>query len=546
MSRVTRCALVALFIAGAALIPATAALGNAPDPATTKLDQVVVNQNGSTTVTVEGTWTWQTQPNCPKARNGVGYQIDWFDNQTNAIGKPNDPQGILYVGTANDNIVHSDEPLGQSTAPGNAFWDGVPSSYLTHNQIDTTPTQTDAANWFAECSGLNGAGETAGSWGPISHTYAPTAAKPLRLCPIMYDPHGGSQNSGKSSVKDITAGANASSKGYNDDNSYETNQTGPGPGTCPAIPIPSLTTSASAPNSSGAIHDTATLSHASGSGTITFKLYQVGSGCSGPPLFTSQVNTNGSGDYQSGDFTPSQSGTYQWQASYDSSSVNGLITACGDPNEQSRIPPVSKPGLKVVKLASVQCADLATNVSQPSDITPCNATWSIFTRNIMTVSVPRTGSYAIPIQYQIQVTNMGHTPLTLSLSDPRCDPGPIAGPVQVRGTLTNNTLSAGGQAYYTCTHTLTQNDPNTNASGQPFTNTATVTGTPPSGPPIHRHSTVTVHRNPPPQRFCTGQRGSKKGKRIHWPEGKPKPKACRIPPRHPHPKRPKHPHGFTG
>jgi hypothetical protein len=552
MRRVVRCGLIALFVAAGALVPATSAWGNAANPVanSTVIDQVAINANGSETVTVQGQWDWASQNNCPSSRNGVGYNVVWFDNQTNAIGSSNSPNGILYVGDAQDNIVHSDETLGGSSAFGNAFWNGVPSSYgpFAGTSTNTTPTQTDAANWLGDCSGLNGSGVTSGQWGPISHTYAANATQPLQLCPILYDPHGGSQNSGKSGVKDVTAGANSSTHDYNNDNSYETNGTGPDGNQCPKITLPMLTTSASAASSTGAIHDTATLTGATGSGTITFNLYPAGSGCSGTPLYTNSVTTSGAGDYQSGDFSPSAGGIYQWQASYDSTSVKGLITACGDPNEQSRVPPhhPKSPGLEVLKLVSVRCADLATKATQPSDIEPCNGTWSNYTTGIPTVSVPATGSYAIPIDYQIQVTNTGQTPLTLSLSDSLCDSGTIAGPVQVSGTLTNDTLSAGGQAYYTCTHTLTQNDPELHATGEPFTNTATVTGTPPSGPPIHKDSTVTVHRLPAPaaRHFCRNARTGKKVVWRHFPKNKPE--ACEPRTRRPRPRPPKHPRGFTG
>ena len=98
---------------------------------------------------------------------------------------------------------------------------------------------------------------------------------------------------------------------------------------------------------------------------------------------------------------------------------------------------------------------------------------------------------------------------------------------------------------YTCTHTLTQNDPSAGGSGDPFTNTVTVTGTPPSGPPVHGTSIVTVNRHRPQvSPFCIATRGKHKGHRVNWPKGTPKPKVCR--PRPPHPKRPKKPSGFTG
>jgi hypothetical protein len=518
------------------------ALANAPNPDTTTVDQVTVNSDGSRTVTVQGTWTWATQNNCSTARNGVGYQIVWFDNTANAIGSsagPHaSPNGILYVGDAQDNIVHSVETLGGSSGFGNAFYDGAPSSYLTHNTTSSTPTSTDAQNWDSQCDGVNSSGVTAGSWGPISHTYASSFTGPITLCPILYDPHGGHDNSGQSNVNDITAGSNAATKNHNNDNSYEGNGTGANGNTCPTINIPTLTTSAS--SGTGAIHDTATLTGSSGNGTITFNLYPAGSGCSGSPLYTSSVPTPGDGDYRSGDYTPTSSGTYQWQASYASSTISGLISACNDPNEQSTATHQNhhgKPEISVAKLDSVHCSDLAAGASQPSGILPCTGVWSPYTQGVLTVQVPFSGSYSILIDYQIRVTNTGDTPLALSLSDPRCDAGTISGPTLVSGTLTGATLSVGGKAYYTCQHTLTQNDPNRNASGEPFTNTATVTGTPPTGRPVHGHGSVTVHRKAKPKarKFC---RSFKTGQEISY-TGNKKPRACE-------PRKPHHPSGFTG
>jgi hypothetical protein len=201
---------------------------------------------------------------------------------------------------------------------------------------------------------------------------------------------------------------------------------------------------------------------------------------------------------------------------------------------------ITQAGIKVVELASAPCADVDTKVPQPSGIEPCNGNYSSYTTGTIVLQLPGT-TYSIPIDYQIRVTNTGNTPLALSLDDPLCDAHTISGPTLVSGTLSGNTLSAGGSAYYTCTHTLTQNDGNTSASGEPFTNTATVTGTPPSGPPVHGTSIVTVNRVPPAlpkPRFC---RNTKTGKKVKWPKGTPKPKACK-----PHPSKPRRPHGFTG
>ncbi|MFL5824870.1 MAG: hypothetical protein ACJ764_15670 [Solirubrobacteraceae bacterium] len=514
------------------------AMANAPNPGTTTVDQAVVNSDGSRTVTVEGTWTWASQTDCPSHRNGVGYQIDWFDNTTNAIGKTNSPNGILYVGDAQDNIVHSIETLGGSSAVGNAYWNGVPSSYV-HG---TNPTSTDASNWFSQCSGLNSSGVAAGHWGPITHTYAASYTQPITLCPIMYDPHGGSENSGKSSVKDITAGGNAGSKGYNNDNSYETNGTGPNGNICPMVHIPSLTTEASSATAPHPIHDTATLSGTGGgSGSITFHLYPGGSNCSGTPLFTSTVSTSGDNSYTSDSYAPTSPGTYQWQAVYSSSTVSSLVSTCGDPKETSTVTPPARrptPGIHVVKLASVPCS--AIGKSEPA---PCVGEFSPFlsrSQGTWSVTVPAHGAYSIKIQYEIRVTNTGHTPLTLSLKDRRCDPGTVAGPfdASTNGPL-SGPLAPGQKAYYTCSHNLTRSDPR--RPNGPFTNFAKVTGQPPSGPPVHGRSRVTVKRQvPSPRHFCRSRRT---GRKVFYKRGHRKPAACR-------PHRPSHkphgPHGFTG
>ncbi|MFL5824881.1 MAG: hypothetical protein ACJ764_15730 [Solirubrobacteraceae bacterium] len=632
---------VALCTTACMLSFALPAFANAPNPGSTTIDQVTVKSDGSRTVTVEGDWTWASQTKCPSARNGVGYQIDWFDNTTNAIGSTNSPDGILYVGDAQDNIVHSIETLGGSSAIGNAFWNGVPSSYVP----GTNPTKTDAANWLSQCTGVNSAGVTAGHWGPISHTYAASFTGPITLCPILYDPHGGHQDSGKSSVKDITAGANATTKSYSDDNSYETNGTGPNGNSCPKIAVPTLTTAASSATEPDPIHDTATLAGASGSGTITFNLYNAGSGCSGTPLFTDSVSTNGSGTYTSGDYGPTSAGDYQWQASYSSSTIKNLLSTCNDPKELSHVHRriAGRPAIRVVKLERIGSAGFThgpvtgsvgdtvdyqmtvsntgntplaiafsdprcdsgtlsapsvvtgtyntatgslsrggalqytcthvlgaddqpyTNVASATGTAPSGAKVSgqdsvdafAHTRpgiNVLKLQrIGDSGSFTTDrlivlehsnhyvvhtIQYEIQVTNTGNVPLTLSLDDPRCDAGTVQGPSPITGSLVGNVLSPGGEAQYTCSHRLLKSDSAT------FTNVATVTGQPPSGPPVHGTSRVTVKKRTvaPRKNVCR----TPSGRVIHY-TGHRKPAACR---RHRHHRPPSHrphrPSGFTG
>jgi hypothetical protein len=216
-------AIVATGLLGVSAGPALANAAN-PVPGTTKVDSVAPNTDGTLTVTVEGQWHWATQTGCPKARNGVGYQVAWFDGNTaNPIGGTSSPDGVIYVGDKQDNIVHSIESLGET----DMTWDGVPSSYLKHNASDSTPTSADARSWLSNCDNVASDGTSSGTWGPIAHTY-PAGTKSITLCPVMYDPHGSYDNSGKSSAGDITAGG----KGHNGDNSYEGNGTGANGNNC--------------------------------------------------------------------------------------------------------------------------------------------------------------------------------------------------------------------------------------------------------------------------------------------------------------------------
>lgn len=218
-------------------------MASAPNPIAgmTKVDSIITNSDGSHTVTVEGQWNWTTQTNCPTTRDGVGYQVDWFDGNTaNPIGAADSPDGVLYVGDSSDNIVHSIDRLGGSNSGtnGDAFFDGVPSSYLTHNTTNSTPTTTDNQSWVSNCNNVNPSTlVSSGGWGPISHVYAPGVAW-FTVCPIMYDPHGYGTSSGgvigSSGVFAITAGGIGP---YETDNSYDNGYR------CPrsTFPIPSPT-----------------------------------------------------------------------------------------------------------------------------------------------------------------------------------------------------------------------------------------------------------------------------------------------------------------
>jgi hypothetical protein len=82
------------------------------------------------------------------------------------------------------------------------------------------------------------------------------------------------------------------------------------------------------------------------------------------------------------------------------------------------------------------------------------------------------GTVGETVHYEIVVKNTGNVPVTIgSFSDPQCD----------QGTLTGGTggpaLPAGASTTYTCTHLLDTVD----GSAGSYTNTVTVSATPPSG-----------------------------------------------------------------
>ena len=78
------------------------------------------------------------------------------------------------------------------------------------------------------------------------------------------------------------------------------------------------------------------------------------------------------------------------------------------------------------------------------------------------------------IGYRFDVTNPGDIGLAVTLSDPRCDAGTIAGPQKVTGDA-DNSLEPGELWRYTCTHKVTASDPD------PLPNTVHVTGKDPLG-----------------------------------------------------------------
>jgi hypothetical protein len=85
-------------------------------------------------------------------------------------------------------------------------------------------------------------------------------------------------------------------------------------------------------------------------------------------------------------------------------------------------------------------------------------------------SAPLEGSVGATVDYEVVVKNVGNTPLSFEFSDPFCDPG------TVMGGPGGTPIEPGASTVYTCTRNLP-------AEGI-YVNVASLTGTPPSGPPI--------------------------------------------------------------
>jgi hypothetical protein len=249
--------------------------------------------------------------------------------------------------------------------------------------------------------------------------------------------------------------------------------------------VPTLTTNAVSATLGAPIHDVAHLTGGSNpTGTITWNVYaSTDTGCT-TPLNSSaiSVSVNGDGDYTSPNFTPAGVGSYQWVATYSGDANNvSLSTVCGDPNEVSTVTQNSAPAITLHKLQR-------------------DGSVGAYTHNDVTGNVADTDNY------EMFVTNTGNVPLVIAFTDTECDTGTLSGPTVVSGTYNagTKTLSAGGELKYTCTHSVL-------ASDEPFVNTASVIGTPPSGPPVSARDHVRDFANVPGMKVVKLQRDGTSG-----------------------------------
>jgi hypothetical protein len=235
--------------------------------------------------------------------------------------------------------------------------------------------------------------------------------------------------------------------------------------------VPLLRTNAVPGTVGQPIHDVAYLTGGSNpTGTITWNVYASSDPTCLTPLNTSalSVSVSGDGDYTSPDFTPAGAGSYQWVATYSGDANNGSVsTLCGDPNEVSRVTQNASPAITLHKAERIGSSGSFTHG-------------------------PVTGNVGDRVNYQMRVTNTGNTTLVIAFTDAQCDTGTLSGPSVVTGAYNSatKTLSPGGVLLYTCSHVLVAGD-------HPFTNTASVIGTPPSGPPVQAHDSVKAFAKSP-------------------------------------------------
>lgn len=198
------------------------AFANAANPAPTTTGSAVVNNDGSVTVNLSGTWIWPGQT-CA-GRYGEGYSTDWWGVSGSAT--PVLPSG--WNGAVTTSLVTSVTPpttTGSQSPTGSIQYNpggGQPVTYFHtggyYNGQDVNSSST--------CSDVTISGQT-GSTGPWSDTATYPSVKdvPPQLCTIFYDEHG---SEGKPTGTNVLTDKDFNTS--NTDNSIQTNAFNPAVG----------------------------------------------------------------------------------------------------------------------------------------------------------------------------------------------------------------------------------------------------------------------------------------------------------------------------
>jgi uncharacterized repeat protein (TIGR01451 family) len=191
---------------------------DAADVASAHAVGVVVNGDGSITVTLAGDWVWTTHDSdCNLDRFGVGWAADWNDpntpgNHVATLGSDSIDVGVATANAYNvvDNNVryYADTPRCGVFDAGDGFNSG---------------TYGARVDQLANEAGFNGF---------LSHTYAPGTTD-IAPCVVVYDIHKQNGDLNDPQPQDLIAGGN----GNNGDNSANKNEQTPAGNVCAPVTI---------------------------------------------------------------------------------------------------------------------------------------------------------------------------------------------------------------------------------------------------------------------------------------------------------------------
>jgi hypothetical protein len=170
-------------LAGVVAVDATAAFANAANPNPGTTGSVVVNSDGSVSISLNGTWTWPGQ-DCA-GRYGEGFSVDWWGVSTSPTTSPAfDLTNATEVTGYNTISTGTLSEVGSLAIPGGTYFHV--GQFYTGQDVNSSNTCTDTVSG-------TGAGATVTSSGPWSSaaTYPSVSDVPPEICVNVYDEHGG-------------------------------------------------------------------------------------------------------------------------------------------------------------------------------------------------------------------------------------------------------------------------------------------------------------------------------------------------------------------
>jgi uncharacterized repeat protein (TIGR01451 family) len=377
---------------------------------------------GHVTVTLVGGWSWPTHgKDCNTDRSGAGIAVNWFDPNDRGFHLA----FFDVAGGAVDTTAGGPDDFGVGATGANGLNPTDDVVHPTENDtgagavVDIT-NPSDFGNWRGGCGVFssdsvlqNNGGVLSYQPGTVSHgnfgratpSSSDTSGTPFndptppsnaglqgallqhvymsksdvtQVCGVTYDVHPGTNASANNGVgipgaeKEVTAGQQAVAAGvkysgdFNNDSSITGNQNTPAGNSCPTFTFPnnpSIATklSASSGKSGDTVHDSATLSGATGNagGKVTYSVYSDNA-CKSKFADGGTVSVTNGSVPNSGNVTFPHAGTFYWQASYSGDAGNtAALSPCT--SEQLVISPVVD--LQITKSASPTSVEVGQNIT---------------------------------------------------------------------------------------------------------------------------------------------------------------------------------------